>query len=148
MEENIAYNAFLVGKSLLGMRVTDILAAVQKVKSATNAQAIIVCGRRDAALTAALAAAVDPSIDRIAIEEILPSFSSLFAAHGRAINAASILPDLLRRFGDIAEVLREIGSRKVLIAGSPELPDHGHSVTLAAGRFTQDAKLLTDWLKQ
>ena len=30
MEENIAYNAFLVGKSLLGMRVADVLAAVRR----------------------------------------------------------------------------------------------------------------------
>ena len=31
VEENIAYNAFLVGKSLLGMRVTDVLTAVQQL---------------------------------------------------------------------------------------------------------------------
>jgi len=30
VEENLAYNAFLVGKSLLGMRVTDVLAAIKK----------------------------------------------------------------------------------------------------------------------
>src|SRR6185295_10928054 len=29
VEENLAYNAFLVGKSLLGMRVTDVQAAVR-----------------------------------------------------------------------------------------------------------------------
>ena len=32
VEENLAYNAFLVGKTLIGMRVTDVLAAVAKIR--------------------------------------------------------------------------------------------------------------------
>src|SRR5205823_14045569 len=49
VEENLAYNAFLVGKSLLGMRVTDVQAAVRKLAAQTKRPRIILCGRRDAA---------------------------------------------------------------------------------------------------
>ena len=39
VEENIAYNAFLVGKSLLGMRVTDVLVAVRKIRRPAQSSA-------------------------------------------------------------------------------------------------------------
>ena len=94
-EENIAYNAFLVGKSLLGMRVADVLAAIGRIGETVKPRRIVVCGRRDAALVACLAAAVDPAIDRVACEDMLLSFRPLFAAEGFPINAASILPGLL-----------------------------------------------------
>ncbi len=147
VEGNIAYNAFLVGKSLLGMRVTDVLTALHKLAAQTKPKRVVICGRRDAALTACLAAAVEPSIDRVAVEDLLPSFRSLFAPEGRPINAASILPGLLQRFGDVADVLAQIAPRKVLVASAgresrPSIP----SVSCVERPFTQDAKLLTDWL--
>ena len=77
---------------------------------------MIVCGRRDAALVACLAAAVEPAIDRVACEEMVLSFRSLFSAEGFPINAASILPGLLQKFGDVADVLAQIAPRKVLVA--------------------------------
>ena len=40
----------------------------------------------------------------------------LFDAFGRPTNAASILPGLLRDFGDVAEILTEIAPRKVLVS--------------------------------
>jgi len=147
VEENIAYNAFLVGKSLLGMRVTDVLAAVQKLVARRKPKRVVLCGRRDAALTACLAAAVAPAIDCVAVEDLLPSFRSLFAAEGRPINAASILPGLLRRFGDVADVLGLVAPRKVLVAGGGrESRAIIQSVSVVERRFTQDVKLLMDWI--
>jgi len=147
VEENIAYNAFLVGKSLLGMRVTDVLAAVRKRVARTRPKRVVLCGRRDSALTACLAAAVEPAIDFVAVEDLLPSFRSLFSVEGRPINAASILPGLLQRFGDVQDLLAQIAPRKVLVAAGV---GEGHasirSVSLVARRFTQDVKLLTDWI--
>ena len=90
VEENIAYNAFLVGKSLLGMRVTDLLAGLARFK--TKATRTVVCARRDAALVACLAAAIDPRIQAVAVEEMLPTYRPFFQADAPPINAASILP--------------------------------------------------------
>jgi len=147
VEENIAYNAFLVGKSLLGLRVTDVLAAVQKLVARTKPKRVVLCGRRDAALTVCLAAAVEPAIDCVAGEDLLPSFRSLFAAEGRPINAASILPGLLQRFGDVADVLALVAPRKVLVAaGGRDSHTSIRSVSVVEGRFTHDVKLLTDWI--
>jgi pimeloyl-ACP methyl ester carboxylesterase len=94
-EENIAYNAFLVGKNLVGMRVADVLAAISRLGDKFKPRRMVLCGRRDAAMVACLAAAVSKQVDQVACEDMLLSFRPLFAAHGYPINAASILPGLL-----------------------------------------------------
>jgi hypothetical protein len=125
------------------MRVTDVLAAVAKRKAGR----VVLCGRRDAALVAILAAAVEPAITHVAVEELLLSFESLFGASGYPINAASILPGLWKSFGDVAEVLAAVAPRKVLVAaGVGELPRRLPSVQLVARRFSQEPSGFTDWL--
>jgi dienelactone hydrolase/pimeloyl-ACP methyl ester carboxylesterase len=148
VEENIAYNAFLVGKSLVGIRVTDVLAVVEPRLKKTPSEHIILCGRRDAALVACMAAAVEPRVAAVAMQEMLLSFLPLFAAEGRAVNAASILPDLLERYGDIDEVLAQIAPRKVLLsAGIDELPRGMPSVTIIKDRFSTDPNRLASWMR-
>src|SRR5262249_22572112 len=101
----------------------------------------------DAALMAALAAAVEPTIALLATEEMLLSFRSLFLDQGTSINAASILPGLLERFGDIADVLAEVAPRGILVAaGAGEIPRTISSIREVNERFTSKPGLLTDWL--
>ncbi|HEX3448668.1 MAG TPA: acetylxylan esterase [Isosphaeraceae bacterium] len=147
VEENIAYNAFLVGKSLLGMRVTDVLVAVRKLLDQDKPGRIVLCARRDAALTACFAAAVEPAIESVATEDMVLSFRGLFSSSAAPINAASILPDLLRRFGDIADVLAEIAPRRILVAAGvgTALPSARH-ISAVSDRFSANSRLLTDWI--
>jgi hypothetical protein len=146
VEENVAYNAFLVGKSLVGMRVADVLAAVRELTAKGKPRHVVLCGRRDAAWVACLAAAVEPSVSGVAAEELLLSFLPLFAAEGRPVNAASILPNLLRDFGDVADVLAQIAPRPVLLAaGAGGKAPAARTVRSTDGRFTKDPRLLTDW---
>jgi cephalosporin-C deacetylase-like acetyl esterase len=147
VEENIAYNAFLVGKSLLGMRVADVLKAVAKIRTDTKAK-IVLCGRKDAALVACFAAAIEPAIEAVAVEEMPLSYWSLFEPEGNAINAASLLPRMLRDFGDIARVLAAVAPRKVLAAAPTGKPDQKlANLTQSDKRFTADAAILLDWLR-
>jgi hypothetical protein len=147
VEENIAYNAFLVGKSLLGMRVADLLEATKTLKARWNPKRIVICGRRDAAVVACLTAAVEPRITHLAVEEPLLSFRSLFSAQGTPINAASILPGLLEQFGDVPEILAQIAPRKILIAaGRGEIGPRPSSVHALPSRFSEQPRLLADWL--
>jgi hypothetical protein len=147
VEENIAYNAFLVGKNLLGMRVADVLKAVKKVREDTKAPKIILCGRRDAALVACFAAAVDATIGGLAAEEMQMSLWPLFEADGKAVNAASILPRLLRDFGDISAVLAAVAPRRVLVAAPTGAPDRKiANLELTDKRFIADLDGLLRWL--
>jgi cephalosporin-C deacetylase-like acetyl esterase len=147
VEENIAYNAFLVGKSLLGMRVADVLKATERLMTEGKPRRVIVCGRRDAALVACMAAAVEPRIERVACEEMVLSFRSLFSAEGFPINAASILPGLLQKYGDVADVLAQIEPRKVLLAaGIGEISRSGPNLQMIPGRFDAEPRRLTEWM--
>ena len=148
VEENIAYNAFLVGKSLLGMRVADVLRAVAQVGPQTKSARLVLCGRRDAALVAVFAAAIDPTIDAVVAEDMLLSYWPLFEAQGSAINAASVLPRMLRDFGDIATVLALVAPRRVLAAAPIGKPDQKlASLDQTDKRFSTDPAVLLDWLK-
>jgi dienelactone hydrolase len=148
VEENIAYNAFLVGKNLLGMRVADVLKAAAEVRRSVRPARLVLCGRRDAALVACFAAAVGPTIDAVAVEDAPLSYWPLFAAEGTAINAASILPRVLRDFGDISAVLAAAAPRKVLAAAPAGKPDRPvANLDQTDKRFTADPAVLLDWLK-
>jgi cephalosporin-C deacetylase-like acetyl esterase len=147
VEENIAYNAFLVGKSLVGMRVTDVIDAVGRLREKLKPKRIVVCGRRDAALVALLAAAVEPAITHVAAEELRLSFRSLFSAQGTPINAASVLPGLLESFGDVIDILKLIAPRKVLISPGPgERPAEVSSMPGVTERPSIAPAVLLDWL--
>ena len=148
VEENIAYNAFLVGKSVLAMRVTDVLAALRRLAHPTEPKKLVLVGRRDAALAACFAAAIEPEVEQVAVEDLLPSFRSLFSPEGRPINAASIVPGLLQQFGDVDDVLAQIGPRKVLVAGALRGEHAGaRGVSVVENRFSQDANVLLEWLE-
>lgn len=148
VEENLAYNAFLVGRSLLSMRVADVRAAVARVRSERQPARVVLCGRRDAALVCALAAAVDPTIGGLAVEEMPLSLLPWFGVEGHPVNAASILPGLLRDFGDIPDVLAEVVPRPVL-AAAPRFttvrPLPG--IRVDTRRFTVEPAQLLDWLR-
>jgi hypothetical protein len=63
------------------------------------------------------------------------------------INAASILPGILERFGDVDDILAQVAPRKSLIAaGIGDLYRELPSVTATGKPFTNDARLLVDWL--
>src|SRR5207244_2578949 len=94
VEENLAYNAFLVGKSLLGMRVTDVQTAVRKLAAQTRRSRIVLCGRRDAALVACLTASLESSVTHVAMEQMPLTYLWYFDPVGRPINVASILPSM------------------------------------------------------
>jgi hypothetical protein len=149
VEENLAYNAFLVGRSLLGMRVADVRAAVGKLVSDRRPSSLVLCARKDAALVACLATAVEPKVNRLAVQEMPLSYLPLFEAEGHPINAASILPGMLSGFGDIPDVLATISPRSVL-AASPRfgLGRRTPSFRQTDRPFTDDPAVLLDWLRQ
>jgi dienelactone hydrolase len=149
VEENLAYNAFLVGKTLLGMRIADVLEAIKRLRDQMKPARLVLCGRGDAALVACLAAAVEPAVAGAAVEDLPLSFWPLFDPAGQPINAASVLPSLLRDFGDMDAVLQTLAPRRLLAAaprGKLSRPmDH---VRESERRFTAEPTLLLDWLRQ
>ncbi len=147
VEENIAYNAFLVGKSLVGMRVADVLAVVKSLLARNKAARLVLCARRDVALVACLAATLEPGIRAVAVEGMFLSFHPLFEPPGRAVNASTILPRLLRDFGDVPEVLAALAPRLVLAAAPvAPLPRRLPHVRVMEKSLAREPRVLLDWL--
>lgn len=149
VEENVAYNAFLVGQSLMGLRVADVVAAVRKLGSEKRGRRVILCGRRDAALAACFAAAIEESIGAVATEGMLASMLPLFSADGLPTNAAQIVPGLLRDFGDVPDVLAQVAPRRVLLSASRDGTgrDAPH-LRVAQEAFTRDPQMLIQWMNR
>jgi hypothetical protein len=148
VEENVAYNAFLVGKSLVGMRVTDVLAAIKQVREKAKPSRIVLCGRADAALVVCLAAAVEKGIDAVAAEGLAVSWGYFNKTAGQPINAASVLPNVLRDFGDMRDVFDTILPRKLLLAaGVGTLIAYTKLAALQTDRsFVKEPDILLDWM--
>ncbi|HZZ72291.1 MAG TPA: acetylxylan esterase [Pirellulales bacterium] len=151
VEADLAYNTFLVGRSVLSLRVADVLLACVRMIKEHEPRRLILCGRRDAALVALFAAAVEPRVTGLAVEEMLLSYAALLDPAGRPIQAAAILPGLLRSFGDLAEVLKEVLPRAVLLAqcavpAETDLPK-GAALRRNERPFSADPQTLLDWLE-
>src|SRR5262249_7843434 len=146
VEENLAYNAFLVGKSLVGMRVADVHRVINADK---KWERIVLVGRRDAAIVACMTAALEPRVTHLAVEEMPLTYRHYFDSVGRPINAASIVPSLLRDYGDIDAVLATIAPRKILSAtgiGKTAAPQK--SLEMSETRFSANPAVFSKWLDQ
>jgi hypothetical protein len=85
--------------------------------------------------------------DKVACEEMVLSFRTLFSAEGFPINAAGILPGLLQKYGDVGDVLAQIAPRKILLAaGIGEIPRSGANLQMIPGRFDTEPRRLTEWM--
>ncbi len=148
VEENIAYNAFLVGRTLAGMRVADLLAAMRTLVARARPRRMVIVGRRDAAWIACLAAAIEPTIDAVALEAMPLAFDLLFTADAQPINSASVISNLLRDFGEVSDVLAEIAPRPVLLAACTGTLRHRTSVQQIDAPLVQSPDLLMKWLER
>lgn len=147
VEENLAYNAFLLGRSLLAMRVHDVASSIAEVRQTLRPKRLALVARGDAGIVAMLAAALEPAITHLALEGTLLSYWSLFRPDAAPLNAASLLPGMLRDYGDLPEVLGELKNRAMLLAtprGRPEQRLEG--AKFVEGSFAKRPSVLVDWL--
>ena len=149
IEGNLAANAFLVGKSLAGMRVTDVRAALKELAGTLHKSRVVLVGRADGAMTVALTAAIEPTVTDVAVEAMPLTMRHYFDPAGNTVGGATIVPGLLRDFGDIKDVLAQIAPRKVMVSaaiGTLAVPLPGVQRSEAA--FTASPAGLTNWLRR
>jgi len=111
-EENYAWASLILGKPLVGQRVTDILALVQALPGAKVK--IIASGKMT--VPALFAAALETKIDELHLSSGLKSFRSIVDAEEFEYPFANFVPGLLN-YTDLPEVAASIAPRKVTVAG-------------------------------
>ncbi|WP_164545746.1 alpha/beta hydrolase family protein [Paenibacillus albus] len=104
------YNVRMLGQSLQGLRVTDVLAAIGSLKQTPGFERaeVTLCGQEEHALTALYAAAVlsgGHSIHSLHAAGLLASFRAFAEAEQHKYDAGIIVPGLLLAF-DIPDLLQ------------------------------------------
>ncbi|MEO8127000.1 MAG: alpha/beta fold hydrolase [Bryobacteraceae bacterium] len=117
-EEDYAWSSMILGKPLLGQRVTDILAVAAAFRAYPG-----MAGRKlrlaawGGLTSAALfAAALDPQIAEIYLSGALLSYRDVVETEEFRTTLADMVPGLLRHT-DLPEVARAVSPRQVVLAG-------------------------------
>lgn len=123
--------AELVGKTLLGLRVDDVVSAVNFMQGSTTGDPNQITAQASGHLGLVLlhAAVLDPRLKHITIDHTLESYASLLQAPMPIDAPEDILPGVLRRY-DIPDLVRELGPRLTFIepisAKTQREPDSAH----------------------
>jgi cephalosporin-C deacetylase-like acetyl esterase len=104
--------AELVDRTLLGLRVDDVLAAVTFLSGGTTADPAQISARASGHLGLVLlhAAVLDPRLKHITVDHVIESYRSMIEAPLPEDASEDILPGVVRHY-DIPDLVRELGSR-------------------------------------
>jgi cephalosporin-C deacetylase-like acetyl esterase len=116
--------AELVGKTLLGLRVDDVIAAVNFMQGSTTGDGNQISAQASGHLGLVLlhAAALDPRLKHITVDDSLESYKSLLDAPMPIDAPEDILPGVLLRY-DIPDLTRALGSRATITDSLPGTAD-------------------------
>jgi hypothetical protein len=115
-EENYAWASLILGESLLGQRVTDILAIVHALAAAYPQPSITIAARERMTVPALCAAALEPRITRTYLSRHLVSWRSIAESQHYSQPLANFVPDILRHT-DLPQIVRSMAPRPVIVAG-------------------------------
>jgi dienelactone hydrolase len=115
-EENYAWASLMLGRSLLGQRVTDLIAVIQALSAGEWGDAPLLAARGHLTVPALCAAFLMPKIARLYLTEHLVSWRSLVDVEIYHHPFANFIPNVLRST-DLPEIAAALAPRKITIAG-------------------------------
>ncbi|HTD97436.1 MAG TPA: hypothetical protein VK627_10910, partial [Edaphobacter sp.] len=120
--------AELVGKTLLGLRVDDVIAAVNFMQGSTTGDPNQITAQASGHLGLVLlhAAALDPRLKHITVDHALTSYQSLLEAPLPTGAPEDILPGVVKRY-DLPDLVRTLGPRLTLTDLLPGTADLGNT---------------------
>ncbi len=116
-EENYAWASLMLGKPLVGQRVTDILALAAALRARMNVAAIRLAAQGRLTVPALFAAALDPGIASIYLAGGLVSFQSVVETEEYDAAFGNFVPRLLLHT-DLPEVAASLAPRRLRLAGT------------------------------
>ncbi len=123
-EEDYAWGSMILGKPLVGQRVTDILAIVSALRKhpATAQRRVRVAAAGRLTVPALFAAALDKRIDGLYLSGGLTSFRDVVDSELYNQPFANFVPGLLNHT-DLPEVAASIAPRRIVLAGAVNARD-------------------------
>jgi dienelactone hydrolase len=118
-EEAYAWASLILGKPLIGQRVTDIVALVRAIGAldATRGRRIVVAALGALTVPALFAAALEPRIERLYLAGGLVAFESLLDFEEYRHPTANFIPGILN-VCDLPALAAAVSPRRILLAGA------------------------------
>lgn len=113
-EFKLAYDALLLEESLFGMRVYDVLRAIEFLREETGEEQITVVGEDVGAYHALYAAAVDENVVTIDLQKLGPSFHDMATNHEYPYNPRLTVSDILEGC-DVPHLLAALRNRNLTV---------------------------------
>jgi hypothetical protein len=109
----------ILGKPLLGQRVTDLLALLRGLRSRPDLKArrVLVAARGTMTVVAQFAAAVEPAIDALYLAGGLVAYQRIVDSESYSYPFGNFVPNLLRHT-DLPELAAAIAPRRIVLAGA------------------------------
>jgi len=112
-ETRLAYQGIVSGKNIFGIRLKEILFALDYISQKMLKDADIkleIHGRRQGALLGVFAGVINDNIPKIYCEDLIKSFSIIFGKNDYSMNETDIIPGILKEF-DIDTLVSCLGER-------------------------------------
>jgi len=114
-EDNYAWASLILGRSLLGQRVTDLLAVIEALGASEWGGRPMLAARGQLTIPALCAAALAPQVDALYLADHLLSWRSLVETEMYRYPLANFVPNVLRST-DLPEIAASLAPRKITIA--------------------------------
>jgi dienelactone hydrolase len=130
-DEDYAWAGMILGRSLLGQKVTDLIAVVRGLRSRPDLQSrkVIVAARGTATVVAQFAAAIEPAIGTLYLAGGLASYQRIVESEQYTYPLGNFVPNLLLHT-DLPELASSMAPRRIVLAGA---------VDAAGGRLSAEA---------
>ncbi|HEU0121630.1 MAG TPA: acetylxylan esterase [Bryobacteraceae bacterium] len=117
-EEAYAWASLILGKPMLGQRVSDILSVVRAAKAhpALQNRPVFVAAQGKVSVPAQCASALTPAINRLYISGGLSSFRSVVETENYGHAFANFIPGLLEHT-DLPDITAQSQARRIVLAG-------------------------------
>ena len=140
-----AMRAILIGKTMPGMRVQDLLAIYDYVSSRPElGEHVIVVGRRNLGVVALYAAALEPKISRVVLDQTLLSYMEIVRAKQYPETVSDlIVPGALLDF-DLPDLADLAGAGRVVLANPLSAAGTPVSLAAATAAFGKNARVVVD----
>jgi hypothetical protein len=115
-EESYAWASLMLGRSLLGQRVTDLLAVIEALSASEWSETPLLAARGRLTIPALCAASLSSKISGLYLTGHLISWRSLVETEMYDHPFANFVPNVLRST-DLPEIAAAIAPRKTIIAG-------------------------------
>jgi cephalosporin-C deacetylase-like acetyl esterase len=116
-EENYAWASLILGHSLLGQRVSDVVALTRALAQEYPAATVAIAARDKMTVPALCAAALETRITRLYLARHLISWRSLTESENYSHTLANFVPGILHA-ADLPQIARSLAPRPVVVAGA------------------------------